>query len=96
MNGLSDHELFVFGPGKCRGHAFRGFGVSVRASRVHQQPANQAVKRLERRKLLTALIGRKHGFKGISGGENDFRETGAVFVGDLRSEDVLQFVGKFA
>ena len=97
VDGLGNHELFVFGPGKSRGYScgrLRSFDGCV--GDIDQKSADQGAQLFERRKLLPALVGRKHRLKRVGSGENDFGESGAVFLRDLGSEDILEFVGQFA
>ena len=97
VNGLGNHELFVFGPGKSRGNArgrLRSFDGRVGV--IDQKSANQSVQGLKRGKLLAALIGGQHGFERIGSCENDFGESRSMFLGDLGSENIFEFVSKLA
>src|SRR5579864_6870083 len=94
MNRFGDHELFVFGPGEGRGHGRRNLrGSGSRGGGSDQETAYQAVKLFERWQFFAALISSEHCFEGIGSREYDLCEPGAVFLCDLRREDIFDLVG---
>jgi hypothetical protein len=96
MNGLGDHELFVFGPGETRRHTCGSFRTFSGASGFHEEAANQTMQGLQGGKLFPALVGGEHGFEGIGSGEDNFSEAGAMLLRHLGSQNVLKFVSQFA
>ena len=96
MDGLGNHELLVFGPGKLYGRWRRIRRIARGGLRRFEKTPDHGTKRIHGRRFRVFLVSREHGAKAIGSGKHDFGKIRAMGARNPGRKRVFEFVSEFA